>query len=274
MTAVDRPDNGQNEGKWIDGGCSCGTPGVVMNQHNEQCSLRLCRRCSMANPDHLPGDDLCRPCNRPHLDASGRAGVGAHDSRPDVLAAKLLATLAGDPGSWPGLHSDAEWLLRLIRTHGGRAGDGEQQRAWRPEDGDSRCQQCGRPNPIWFAPDRLWNHVVGGDPGREAQGVLCPSCFAAKADELLAVLGGTQPDGEVGERHVPHRGSDVEAWLKAKRDECGPIEYRIRDAQMMYAWRVLDHLLDDYRLRADIGSTLSTSAEEMGPWWPTRWVKR
>lgn len=54
-------------------------------------------------------------------------------------------------------------------------------REWRPEDGDTRCQQCGQPNPIWWADNAQWNATVGGpdatdDPG----GVLCPTCYHAK----------------------------------------------------------------------------------------------
>lgn len=50
--------------------------------------------------------------------------------------------------------------------------------------GDQVCQECGGPNPVWFAPNELWNRVMGGpdatgDPG----GVLCPACFIAKAEE-------------------------------------------------------------------------------------------
>jgi hypothetical protein len=51
-------------------------------------------------------------------------------------------------------------------------------RPWRPEDGDSRCQQCGRPNVTWFAPHTVWNGVMGSEAG-----ILCPTCFAHKADE-------------------------------------------------------------------------------------------
>jgi hypothetical protein len=59
------------------------------------------------------------------------------------------------------------------------AGDRAQPTPWTPADGDSRCQQCGNPNPVWRAPHRVWNAVVGGDPDREAGGVLCPTCFLA-----------------------------------------------------------------------------------------------
>lgn len=48
--------------------------------------------------------------------------------------------------------------------------------------GDTRCQECGCENANWFAPNDLWNSVMGGpdatdDPG----GVLCPTCFIRRA---------------------------------------------------------------------------------------------
>lgn len=59
---------------------------------------------------------------------------------------------------------------------------------WKPSDGDTVCQNCGQPNPIWFAPNEVWNRIVGGpdatdDPG----GVLCPCCFMAKGDDGIVV---------------------------------------------------------------------------------------
>lgn len=61
------------------------------------------------------------------------------------------------------------------------------RRAHQPGDGDTRCQVCGRANPMWFADNEIWNLVVGGpdakgDPG----GVLCPCCFiyAAQAQNI------------------------------------------------------------------------------------------
>lgn len=50
-------------------------------------------------------------------------------------------------------------------------------RPWVPEDGDTRCQLCGQRNVAWFAPNDLWNAVMGG-----ADGVLCPMCFVRKAE--------------------------------------------------------------------------------------------
>lgn len=61
--------------------------------------------------------------------------------------------------------------------------------------------------------------------------------------------------------HLPFRGSDVEEWLRFKRDErivwdpsCG--ERRTRE------WYVLDELLDDYRLHADTGVPLTGDTNE------------
>lgn len=51
------------------------------------------------------------------------------------------------------------------------------------------------------------------------------------------------------EPHQPKRGNDVEAWVKARRDECDPHGG---------AWLALDDMLDDYRLRSDTGADLTT----------------
>jgi hypothetical protein len=51
--------------------------------------------------------------------------------------------------------------------------------------------------------------------------------------------------------HLPHRGSDVEFWILNTRNET------VNSAK----WTALDDLLDDYRLRADYGLTLSDSTE-------------
>lgn len=47
-----------------------------------------------------------------------------------------------------------------------------------------KCEDCDRPNPVWFAPNELWNLVMGGpeakgDPG----GMLCPNCFMERAEK-------------------------------------------------------------------------------------------
>jgi hypothetical protein len=47
---------------------------------------------------------------------------------------------------------------------------------------ENACHECGIDNPVWFAPNKLWNRVMGGpdatdDPG----GFLCPICFIRRA---------------------------------------------------------------------------------------------
>jgi Zn finger protein HypA/HybF involved in hydrogenase expression len=54
-----------------------------------------------------------------------------------------------------------------------------QQREWRPTDGDTRCQNCGMPNPVWWTEHTLWNAVMDQDQ----QDVLCPTCFVRRAVE-------------------------------------------------------------------------------------------
>jgi hypothetical protein len=52
-----------------------------------------------------------------------------------------------------------------------------------PERSESRCDDCGGVNPVCFAPNDLWNLVIGGpeakgDPG----GFVCPNCFIGRAE--------------------------------------------------------------------------------------------
>jgi hypothetical protein len=52
-----------------------------------------------------------------------------------------------------------------------------------PSRCENRCDDCGGVNPVWYAPNALWNLVVGGpeakgDPG----GFICPGCFIARAE--------------------------------------------------------------------------------------------
>ena len=48
---------------------------------------------------------------------------------------------------------------------------------------DLICQDCGQGNPVWFAPDALWNSVMGGAAARDDPGgVVCPNCFIRRAD--------------------------------------------------------------------------------------------
>lgn len=99
---------------------------------------------------------------------------------------------------------------------------------WRPEDGDTRCQQCGQPNPIWWADNAQWNATVGGpdatdDPG----GVLCPTCYHAKwlgrevrpvvtpADDVREALGNLTPLTDDDLLRIADRPGGVNDQLRA-----------------------------------------------------------
>ena len=51
------------------------------------------------------------------------------------------------------------------------APDAEQR--MNPTHPEAWCQECDRPNAVWFAPNKIWNAAV---PDRV--GILCPACFA------------------------------------------------------------------------------------------------
>lgn len=54
--------------------------------------------------------------------------------------------------------------------------------------------------------------------------------------------------------YSPRRGSDVEVWITSWRDRYPPGP----------AWKVLDDLLHDYRLRADTGLNLHADIADAG----------
>ena len=62
-------------------------------------------------------------------------------------------------------------------------------REWTPEDGDTRCQRCGRAYQPWFTDNPLWNEVMGGSAyGGDPGGCLCSTCFADVAERLFPGL--------------------------------------------------------------------------------------
>lgn len=73
---------------------------------------------------------------------------------------------------------------------------------------EALCDDCGGVNPVWFAPNPLWNLVMGGpdciaDPG----GFICPRCFIVRAQALNDFAG-------VGWKLVPESETD---WAEAER---------------------------------------------------------
>ena len=79
---------------------------------------------------------------------------------------------------------------------------------------------------------------------------------------LDALLGGhwqwDKPTPPVRIPHQPMRDDDVARWLKAKRDENRP---------QGFFWTAIDHLLDEYRARADYGFTLDHDMSELEGRW-------
>jgi len=46
-----------------------------------------------------------------------------------------------------------------------------------PSDPTNACRECGIDNPVWFAPNEVWNAVMG-----DHTGFLCPRCFIVRAE--------------------------------------------------------------------------------------------
>lgn len=65
-------------------------------------------------------------------------------------------------------------------AHQNRRGERD-VRPWRPSDGDTRCQRCGRPNIVWYTDRDLWQTVMPDD------GVVCVGCFVEAAEQHLGV---------------------------------------------------------------------------------------
>ncbi|MDP9113881.1 MAG: hypothetical protein M3O20_09375, partial [Acidobacteriota bacterium] len=71
---------------------------------------------------------------------------------------------------------------------------------------ENMCQECGGPNPVWFAPNHIWNQIVGSEAG-----MLCPVCFIKRADSKgLYQAGGWElvpeqaPTGQENVVHLHH----------------------------------------------------------------------
>lgn len=46
------------------------------------------------------------------------------------------------------------------------------------EDPQASCDECGRPNIVWSAPNDVWNQVTGHPAGL----IICPVCFVQMAN--------------------------------------------------------------------------------------------
>jgi hypothetical protein len=48
---------------------------------------------------------------------------------------------------------------------------------------EATCEDCGGSNVVWFAPNGIWNRVCRPE-GYERDPMLCPRCFAIRANRL------------------------------------------------------------------------------------------
>lgn len=86
-------------------------------------------------------------------------------------------------------------------------------------------------------------------PDRTLHAASMPLCYGGTMRRFLDRL------DEI--THLPRRGSDVEAWIRREREICD----KWGDRQ---GWLQLDSLLDQYRLRADLGLILTEEIETEG----------
>ena len=57
----------------------------------------------------------------------------------------------------------------------------------RPKGVELTCDDCAADYAVWFAPNDLWNLVMGGSEQRDDPGgMLCPRCFTNRADRIVA----------------------------------------------------------------------------------------
>src|SRR4051812_19830995 len=76
---------------------------------------------------------------------------------------------------------------------------------------EKACQDCGGRNPVWFAPNSVWNLVMGGpdakgDPG----GIICPVCFIQRANACGVPNTGWELRPELPEREIVGDSKPVE----------------------------------------------------------------
>lgn len=122
-------------------------------------------------------------------------------------------------------------------------------------DGDDA--ECGHANPVWFAPNELWNEVMDPDDDRAA--ILCPACFVAEAAKR-GVEG-------VWELNLVHRHTPP-AWMQGRGAEfAAAFAGRVKDSSGDI-WELLDwplqHASSKWARAGDVESW-ATINREHGP---------
>lgn len=86
------------------------------------------------------------------------------------------------------------------------------------EDEAAKCESCGGPAFVWFAPNDLWNLVKGGHAKDDPGGMLCPNCFIRAAEKK-----GIVPTAWIVCREdlaiVPQRDAVIDECIAAVRAE-------------------------------------------------------
>ncbi len=81
---------------------------------------------------------------------------------------------------------------------------------------ESICQTCGGFNPVWSANNDLFNKVNGSP-----YGIICPTCFIKKANELgIDMFGIAVPlDTATEEKKVNHVSLTLDHWGKLREED-------------------------------------------------------
>lgn len=93
----------------------------------------------------------------------------------------------------------------LYHETGGHEGDGSDESVHRARAAigggvshELACDDCGRPNPVWFAPNEVWNLAIGGPDARDDPGgFVCPNCFIIRAEQagIVPTAWKLEPEG-------------------------------------------------------------------------------
>lgn len=117
------------------------------------------------------------------------------------------------------------------------------------------CQDCGGDNPVWFAPNELWNEVV--DPNKVH--FLCPVCFIKRAEAIRkrrawsvkpeVVEEGSSMESQANNRSVPQTSPRSTESIDDKIYELAKwiVEYEFTSPNARYSSHM--ELIDVYTMK-------------------------
>lgn len=156
-----------------------------------------------------------------HRDAAA-AFYGPHLARPGEVAVTAHMR-AGKIDESPLIQAFARFERDLVPENGLREA---LERA-----NEKVCMDCAGHNPVWFAPNKVWNLVIGGpDANDDPGGFYCPVCFIRRAEASGFVPTGWElrPEEIDGETHLQARNEGVEepqgtaAHVRGKDHQAAP----------------------------------------------------